>query len=231
MAMETSSRSATLCWRCAGTSDSPGCALDDAVDPGCTHCTRGGGRGPPAVAGDRARRRRRRRGEPLTDAMLLMRWGFGFRGQPLVDGAVDEPNCQRCSAERSRPISTASTADEPRAGARARAAGPRQAAVASHGSVGSPPSLTAVGSGAADRRPALRPRVGSGPGAPHLLPRHHARARAASASGSPAYPRCCGCSPTPRFRAATTWWPSSDSSAESRRRTACCGSWRRRRRR
>ena len=35
--------------------------------------------------------------ESLADAVLLMRWGFGFSGEPLVDGAVDEANCQRCS--------------------------------------------------------------------------------------------------------------------------------------
>ncbi len=36
--------------------------------------------------------------EALTDAVLLMRWGFGFRGQSLVVGAVDVANCQRCSS-------------------------------------------------------------------------------------------------------------------------------------
>ena len=34
----------------------------------------------------------------LTDGLLLMRWGFGFRGQSLVDGAVDMAKCQRCSS-------------------------------------------------------------------------------------------------------------------------------------
>jgi hypothetical protein len=33
----------------------------------------------------------------LTDSVLLMRWGFGFRGQTLVEGAVDLMNCNRCA--------------------------------------------------------------------------------------------------------------------------------------
>ena len=33
----------------------------------------------------------------LTDSVLLMRWSFGFRGQTLVEGAVDQMNCKRCA--------------------------------------------------------------------------------------------------------------------------------------
>ena len=36
---------------------------------------------------------------PLTDGLLLLRYGFGFRGQALVAGAVDLQGCNRCSAE------------------------------------------------------------------------------------------------------------------------------------
>ena len=35
---------------------------------------------------------------PLTDSVLVMRWGFGMRGQALVVGALDETHCERCSA-------------------------------------------------------------------------------------------------------------------------------------
>ena len=35
--------------------------------------------------------------EALTDSMLLIRWGFGFRGQSLVEGVVDTMNCRRCA--------------------------------------------------------------------------------------------------------------------------------------
>ncbi len=36
--------------------------------------------------------------EPLTDALLLLRYLFGFRGAVLVTGAVDLVNCTRCTA-------------------------------------------------------------------------------------------------------------------------------------
>ncbi len=36
--------------------------------------------------------------EPLTDALLLLRYGFGFRGATLITGAVDLVNCARCTA-------------------------------------------------------------------------------------------------------------------------------------
>ena len=35
--------------------------------------------------------------EPLTDALLLQRYTFGFRGATLIDQAVD-PGCTRCTA-------------------------------------------------------------------------------------------------------------------------------------
>ena len=34
----------------------------------------------------------------LTDALMLIRHDFGFRGQALISGAVDEAACARCSA-------------------------------------------------------------------------------------------------------------------------------------
>jgi hypothetical protein len=36
--------------------------------------------------------------EPLTDALLILRYLFGFTGATLVNGAVDLINCHRCSA-------------------------------------------------------------------------------------------------------------------------------------
>jgi hypothetical protein len=36
--------------------------------------------------------------EPLTDGLLILRWVFGFTGQPLVIGAVDASDCTRCTA-------------------------------------------------------------------------------------------------------------------------------------
>ena len=35
---------------------------------------------------------------PLTDALLLLRYAFGFRGAGLVTGAVDFGTCSRCDA-------------------------------------------------------------------------------------------------------------------------------------
>ena len=35
---------------------------------------------------------------PLTDGLLLLRYTFGFTGATLVTGAVDLPNCTRCTA-------------------------------------------------------------------------------------------------------------------------------------
>ena len=35
--------------------------------------------------------------ESLTDGLLLLRWGFSFSGDPLVQGAVDV-DCERCTA-------------------------------------------------------------------------------------------------------------------------------------
>jgi hypothetical protein len=34
----------------------------------------------------------------LTDALVLLRFGFGFRGEALVAGAVSEESCARCTA-------------------------------------------------------------------------------------------------------------------------------------
>ena len=35
---------------------------------------------------------------PLSDALLLLRYAFGFRGATLLTGAVDFGNCFRCDA-------------------------------------------------------------------------------------------------------------------------------------
>ena len=35
--------------------------------------------------------------DPYSDGMLITRYLFGFRGAPLIEGAVGE-NCSRCSA-------------------------------------------------------------------------------------------------------------------------------------
>ena len=37
--------------------------------------------------------------QPLTDALLMMRWGFGFSGQPLLEDAVD-PGCTYCTSQQ-----------------------------------------------------------------------------------------------------------------------------------
>ena len=37
--------------------------------------------------------------ESLSDALLVMRWAFGFSGDPLVDGAIDT-GCTHCTAEQ-----------------------------------------------------------------------------------------------------------------------------------
>jgi len=36
--------------------------------------------------------------DTLTDTMLLMRYSFGFTGATLIDGAVDQDDCTRCTA-------------------------------------------------------------------------------------------------------------------------------------
>jgi hypothetical protein len=36
--------------------------------------------------------------EALTDGALVARWLFGFRGAPLIEGAVDTAHCSRCTA-------------------------------------------------------------------------------------------------------------------------------------
>jgi hypothetical protein len=41
--------------------------------------------------------------ESLTDGILLLRWGFGSHDEPLVQGAVDVFNCQRCTAPEIEP--------------------------------------------------------------------------------------------------------------------------------
>ena len=36
---------------------------------------------------------------PLTDALLILRWLFGFTGPALITGTVGTADCQRCTAE------------------------------------------------------------------------------------------------------------------------------------
>jgi hypothetical protein len=71
--------------------------IEGAVDPGCTFCTAElvtahlvalDGALDIDLDGEVS---------ALTDSMLLIRWGFGFRGQSLVEGAVDTMNCGRCA--------------------------------------------------------------------------------------------------------------------------------------
>ena len=72
--------------------------IESAVDPGCTYCTwqqvvdHLQEIGPLLdVDGDGET-------ESLTDGLILLRWGFGFGGTPLIQGAVDPTDCVRCSA-------------------------------------------------------------------------------------------------------------------------------------
>jgi hypothetical protein len=34
--------------------------------------------------------------QPLTDGLLVLRFLFGFNGDPLVNGAVNDDDCNRC---------------------------------------------------------------------------------------------------------------------------------------
>jgi hypothetical protein len=36
--------------------------------------------------------------DPLTDGLLLLRYFFGFRGAPLINGVIDSGECTRCDA-------------------------------------------------------------------------------------------------------------------------------------
>jgi hypothetical protein len=36
--------------------------------------------------------------EALTDGLLLLRYFFGFRGAPLINGVIDSNECTRCTA-------------------------------------------------------------------------------------------------------------------------------------
>ena len=39
----------------------------------------------------------------LTDGVLVIKYMFGFRGDILIAGAVDEANCESCTAEEIEP--------------------------------------------------------------------------------------------------------------------------------
>jgi hypothetical protein len=76
--------------------------VDSVVDTGCTHCT-------PQQVIDYLQSVRPQldvdgdgETESLTDGLLLLRWGFSFSGDPLVQGAVDV-DCERCTAAEIEP--------------------------------------------------------------------------------------------------------------------------------
>jgi hypothetical protein len=77
--------------------------IADAVDPGCTYCTAEQVIAHLQALGDTLDIDLDREVYALTDSMLLMRWGFGVRGQPLIQGAVDLMNCDRCTLEEIEP--------------------------------------------------------------------------------------------------------------------------------
>jgi hypothetical protein len=68
-----------------------------AVSAGCTYCTAEEVAGRVASLGSLLDIDQNGEVVPLSDTLLLMRWAFGFRGQSLVAGAVDEVSCKRCS--------------------------------------------------------------------------------------------------------------------------------------
>ena len=72
--------------------------LDDAVDPGCTYCTSQQVIGHLQSMENELDIDDDGETDSLTDGLLLMRWSFGFRGQSLVQGAVDLSDCRRCTA-------------------------------------------------------------------------------------------------------------------------------------
>jgi hypothetical protein len=71
--------------------------INGAVDAGCTYCTAEEVAAHLTSLGSVLDVDQNGEVTALTDAVLLMRWGFGFRGLSLVDGAVDQAKCQRCS--------------------------------------------------------------------------------------------------------------------------------------
>ena len=82
-------------WRFGFTGDA---LVEGAIDPGCTYCE-------PEQVVDHLQSLTAQldidgdgETESLTDGLLLLRWGFGFRGEPLVQGAIDPSDCQRCAA-------------------------------------------------------------------------------------------------------------------------------------
>ncbi len=79
-----------------GFSGSP--LLDDAIDPGCTYCTSQQVIGHLQSMENELDIDDDGETDSLTDGLLLMRWSFGFRGQSLVQGAVDLSDCRRCTA-------------------------------------------------------------------------------------------------------------------------------------
>ena len=81
-------------WTFGFTGDS---LIGGAVDPGCTRCTAEQVSAYLQSLGSTLDIDDDGEVSPLTDSMLLMRWGFGFRGQSLVEGAIDEMSCKRCS--------------------------------------------------------------------------------------------------------------------------------------
>jgi hypothetical protein len=73
--------------------------IGGAVDSGCTYCTAEEVGARVQSLGDTLDIDLDGEVDALTDSVLLMRWTFGFRGQSLIDGAIDETSCKRCVAE------------------------------------------------------------------------------------------------------------------------------------
>jgi hypothetical protein len=72
--------------------------VEDAVDSGCTYCTSQQVINHLQSMENELDIDDDGETDSLTDGLLLMRWTFGFRGQSLVQGAVDLRDCRRCTA-------------------------------------------------------------------------------------------------------------------------------------
>jgi hypothetical protein len=70
--------------------------IEGAVDVGCTYCTAAEIAAHIESLGTVLDIDGDGEVEALTDAVLLMRWGFGFRGEALIQGAIDTVSCTRC---------------------------------------------------------------------------------------------------------------------------------------
>ena len=64
--------------------------------------------------------------EALTDGLLALRGLFGFTGNALITGAVDQSDCMRWTRPRSRPTSTSLRCEPPSGPSRRRRTGRRR---------------------------------------------------------------------------------------------------------